>query len=150
VLASHHVILYIANYSQQLAKVMTKMLQISEVSGLAKETEKRYWHEEKLGRQSSGAQERNMSNDNLQGLIAAADAEDLGDDVSALDNTLKPGGLGDEDNERVVDTDDIDPYTGKLSYSQKARVRELLGQWEEPPRGAGSIVSILWVQFICT
>jgi len=131
-----------ANYSQQLAKLMTKMLQISEVAGLAKEIEKQYMYDLKFG-SSTRAQERNMSNDNLQGLVAAADAEDLGEDVSVLDNTLKSGvGLGDEDNERVVDTDDIDPYTGKLNYSQRARIRDLLGQWEEPPRGPRTIDNI--------
>jgi hypothetical protein len=126
---------------------MNKMLHISEVSGLAKEIQKRYWNDVTSGL-AYGSSERNMSNDNLQGLIAAADAEDLGgEEVSVLDNTLPSGGLGDEENERVVDTDDIDPYTGRLTYAQTARIRELLGQWEEPPRGLGSIVSLRYHGF---
>ena len=121
---------------------MNKMLHISEVSVLANEIEQRYWQEsEQPGYLSDLVpQKRNLSTENFQSLMATADTEDdVGEDI-----TLRSGTAAelDDQNERIVDAEDVDPYTGKLSYSQRARIRELLGQWEEPPRGPALIVSL--------
>jgi hypothetical protein len=125
--------------------VMNKMLHVSEVSGLAREIENRSWQQEKRNTvETWWSPERSCtSNDNLMGLIASANEEDNAlEDVSVLGSMPRSVTIG-EEMEKVVDTDDIDPYTGKLSTSQRARIGELLGRWEEPARGPTQSVRTL-------
>ena len=79
------------------------------------------------------------------GLIASTNAEDAGgDEISAYDagnRSVKTNAEMDD----VVDADDIDPYTGRLNYAQRARIVELLGRWEEPARGVSHAVRIVVV-----
>jgi hypothetical protein len=131
-----------SNYSEQLAKVMNKMLQISQVAALAREIEKKFIaqsHDEYFGRQKS-MKGSHFSSDNLTSLIATTDAEDAGDERSFVDATRSV--KSDEEMEKVIDADDIDPYTGRLSFSQRARISEFLGRWEEPARAPTQLVRV--------
>jgi hypothetical protein len=76
------------------------------------------------------------------GLIASANEEDdAQDDIPILGSMPRSVTTG-EEMEKVVDTDDIDPYTGRLIVTQRARIGELLGNWEEPARGPTQLVRI--------
>ena len=113
------------------------MLHISEVSGLAREIEKRSWQQDKRNIVEPWSPDKSRTaTDDLMGLIASANEEDDDalDDVSVL-GSMPRSVTTRVEREKVVDTDDIDPDTGKLSASQRARIGELLGRWEEPARG---------------
>jgi hypothetical protein len=135
-------------YAQPLSKVMNKMLLISEVSNLAREIEQRSWSREKRRSVSKSskrwkeeeAQEQRplyLSSERLSEIVASADAEDLGTRSATEAPTVakSTASLSCENVDRVIDIDDVDPYTGLLSSTQKSKVSELLGQWEEPDRG---------------
>jgi hypothetical protein len=124
---------------------MNKMLHVSEVSGLAREIEKRSWQQNKRNIVETWSPEKSYTSaDDLMELIASANEEDNAlEDVSVLGSMPRSVTIG-EEMEKVVDTDDIDPYTGKLSTSQRARIGELLGRWEEPARGPTQSVRSLF------
>jgi hypothetical protein len=123
---------------------MNKMLHVSEVSGLAREIEKRSWQQNKRNIVETWSPEKSYTSaDDLMELIASANEEDNAlEDVSVFGSTPRSVTTR-EEKEKVVDTDDIDPYTGKLSSSQRARIGELLGRWEEPARGPTQSVRII-------
>jgi hypothetical protein len=127
---------------------MNKMLDISQVAALAKEIEIKSWSPRQQKRTKQQAVQTresvfNLSLDNYVGLITSANAEDADDDVSLMDATATRSLKTGEEMEKVVDSDDIDPYTGRLSYSQRARISELLGRWEEPQRGPSQMVRFI-------
>jgi hypothetical protein len=47
-----------------------------------------------------------------------------------------------EEKARVIDPDDRNPLTGSLNSSQKIRIIQLLGAWEEPLVGAKPTVRV--------
>lgn len=125
--------LFSANYAQPLARVMNKMLLISQVSGLAREIEKRSWQREDNGitkHELVYASSNALSSDRLSGLIETADAEDNAIDRRATDDvpSAARSTSSNFENGNVIDTYDVDPYTGLLSSAQKARISELLGK----------------------
>lgn len=54
----------------------------------------------------------------------------LPDDNSTVD--CDPSESATEELRRVIDTNDRDPLTGRLTQTQKARITKILGAWEEP------------------
>jgi hypothetical protein len=130
------------NFAQPLSKVMNKMLLISEISQLAREIEKRSWSREKRRSDSKRWKEEEeqelrpsyLSSERLSEIVASADAEDLGTH-SATEPQNSTASLSGENVDMVIDINDVNPYTGLLSSTQKSKVAELLGQWEEPDRG---------------
>lgn len=132
---------------------MNKMLDLTEVATLAKEIEAKSWSDQRKSKRSSEESPETrevageFSTDNLVGLIASTKEENTGDDASFTDAATTGRSLKSiERNERVIDSDDVNPYTGRLTYSQRARIAELLGRWEEPARGLAEAVSF----FICS
>ncbi len=117
---------------------MNKMLQVSQVAILSQAIERKYWAEmDKFNGDESAAyypqSQRGFSRDNLLTLIENAN-DDLLDHGSAVDFTNKSATTAQELG-KVIDTDDVDPFTGGLGEAQKARIADLLGRWEEPGRG---------------
>jgi hypothetical protein len=53
-------------------------------------------------------------------------------DDSTLGANYAQSEAGGDEPRRVIDSDDRHPLTGSLSPTQKARITQLLGQWEEP------------------
>ena len=112
------------------------MLQVSQVAILSQAIERRYWAEmDRFNDESTYYQQsqRGFSRENLLELIENANEEgsiraSYLDFSSRTDNG--PEYLG-----KVIDTDDVDPFTGGLGEAQKARIADLLGRWEEPGRG---------------
>ena len=120
-----------SNYSDLLAQVMQKMLQVSQVAILAKAIERK-WEE---GDRYLSTRSDRRSHDNLLGLIESANDEF--DGVPIMDRSFASRRSNDDgDMGRVIDTEDVDPFTGDLGEAQKARIADLLGSWEEPARGA--------------
>lgn len=104
--------------------------------------EKKYWAEmDKFEDSGYYPQKstRGFSRDNLLSLIE--NANDEADEVSMMDMSRKSGDASPEDSGRIIDTNDIDPFTGSLGSAQKARIADLLGRWEEPGRGHLKTVS---------
>jgi hypothetical protein len=123
---------------------MNKMLLISEVAAVAREIETKSWalvyrnmkRRDKNDinpshRQNPTHRQSAMTVDELTGLIASADAEDNGEVGSVAGPKPELGAF-----EKIVDT-----HQGSLNSSQKIKIAQLLGQWEEPARGGGQVVS---------
>ena len=117
---------------------MNKMLLISEVAALARDVEKRSWVREARRQKSNGDEllfekKPNLSAENLTSLIQAAGEDDeAGTTVGLPSSRSIESRLGTF--EKIVDDND----GGPLNASQKIKIAELLGQWEEPPRGTQS------------
>jgi hypothetical protein len=119
---------------------MNEMLIISELARFGQAIEERSWD-----RKSYSA---SMSDERLQQLLEVAADNNLDDGMTYSVDHKATSSLDIEDvdeMEKVIDTDDVDQFTGGLSPDQKRRINELLGQWEEPKRGAG----IIGVCFTC-
>lgn len=119
---------------------MNEMLIISELARFGQAIEERSWD-----RKSYSA---SMSDERLQQLLEVAADNNLDDGMTYSVDNKATSSLDIEDvdeMEKVIDTDDVDQFTGGLSPDQKRRINELLGQWEEPKRGAG----IIGVCFTC-
>ena len=138
-----------ANYAQPLAVVMSKMLLVSEVASLAREIEKKWMqHEERklksLERSLPMRAPRGsvITPESLSELLTTAKSEE-GTDTRSLPRgtSVRTGISAYDDVSNIIDVDDVNPYTGALSSSQSDRIAEILGQWEEPNRGTGEIVS---------
>jgi hypothetical protein len=117
-----------SNYAEQLAKVMNKMLLISEVAYHAKEVEKKSWVDEErrlAGKRARTNTAPEIEQDNLRSMITQADE----DDDIATTSGKSVNSLGAF--EKIVDDD----QGGPLSQSQKVKIAQLLGNWEEPRRG---------------
>lgn len=99
---------------------MNKMLIMNELSRSARNVAEKF------------ASRQQMTTDMLEELFDSTESED------GLERN-SPGRSGrdhsgDEKSQRIIDPDDIDPYTGRLNREQRQRITELLGDWEEPPR----------------
>lgn len=120
---------------------MQKMLQVSQVAILSHKIEQKYLSRLEYGGISyRSSSDRAWSDENLLSLIASAQVEEPGDDASCMDMTLKSTNSRDE-MENVIDTTDVDPFTGGLGETQRTRLEELLGRWEEPGRSPTQSVS---------
>jgi hypothetical protein len=97
--------------SSSQSEVVNKILQISQVAALAREIEKQFIAQspdEYFVRQKS-VRAAHFSADNLTSLVATTDAEDAGEDRSFVEATRST--KSDEEMEKVIDADDIDPYS---------------------------------------
>lgn len=117
---------------------MNKMLQVSQVAILAQGIYRKYEAEmdkfENYGmayRQQQST--RNFSRDNLMSLIETANDEP-GEETASSMGFNQNAAMSAEETGRVINPDDIDPFTGGLGESQRARIADLLGSWEDPGR----------------
>jgi hypothetical protein len=106
-----------ARFSESLADVMKKMLLISQVAGLAAEIETDSACMDMQLPDSSEA--FGCKRKYLHGVDYVEDF------------TSKAFGLNDE---KGIDSTRKDPLTGSLHSSEKLKLMQLLGQWEEPDR----------------
>ncbi len=119
-------------YSDKLATLMQKMLLISQVAGLSRQIVS------PQGRGHLRTREETISavltEDQIDGLMNHADDDsDTGMKMNAEDSVGITTGTGyDAKGMLVIDPDDRNPLTGKLSNIQKNRITRLLGAWEEP------------------
>jgi hypothetical protein len=106
------------------------MVIVSEVASLARKIEKEKWEEGKDWWEESAPNvnhRRMVTLGDLTGLVSAADKDHTDDELSfsVVDQSMDSMELIVEDNSK-----------GPLTPAQKQRIRELLGEWEEPRRGA--------------
>jgi hypothetical protein len=120
-----------AQYSERLSKVMNEMLIVGELARFGQAMEERKWDRKTFS--------SHMSDERLSQLLAVADDGGLDDGMAySVDNKTTSADASEIDEmQPVVNPEDRDPYTGLLSAEQHRRVTEMLGQWEEPKRGAG-------------
>lgn len=115
----------VGHYGDELAKTIKDMVMVSQVATWAKEIERYGRHAfKKRGFKST------VTHDVLSS-YRVADLEleeDNGDEmleyVDLAEPTDVPG--------KVIDEDKVDMLTESLTRSQKMRINELLGRWEEP------------------
>jgi hypothetical protein len=112
-----------AHFGESLAKVMKKMLLISQVAGLAKEIEKDSAGMDMTIPVSSEA--FGWNRENLRGAVFVED--DTDDATIRSKRSLNTS-------EKLIDTSRRDPLTGSLHSSEKLKLMQLLEQWEEPDR----------------
>jgi hypothetical protein len=113
------------HYGDDLANTVKNMILISEVANLGKEIEKhgdRVFQRKKLDLNES----REVFNDFFGSSHSVGDVDKK---LSVIDDTTLSSMIG---NERVIDEEKRNKLTGTLDHSQKIRLEELLGKWEEP------------------
>ena len=130
-----------SNFSTQLGQVMNKMLLISEVAVLAKDIELKSWQREEkkargIGMSEQGRSTSRLDADNLSSLLKTADDEDDEVGTTGGDRNATSSVFGSF--EMIVEDDDGSP----LNASQKARIAQLLGNWEEPARGNSNVDNV--------
>ena len=127
-----------ANYSSSLTSIMNKMLMLNELArfGRALEDQTLTSSRKNYDRSSQIADER------LNELLDLAQTDDDNLTFSRA-KSMRSGSDHErseiDEMEKVIDPDDVDPYTGSLSVHQKQRICDLLGQWEEPQRRQNSM-----------
>jgi hypothetical protein len=112
-----------AHFGESLAKVMKKMLLISQVAGLAKEIEKDSAATDMAIPVTSEA--FGWNREHLRGIVFVED--DTDDATTRSKRSLNTA-------ENVIDTSRRDPLTGSLHSSEKLKLMQLLEEWEEPDR----------------
>lgn len=115
--------LLVAHFGESLAKVMKKMLLISQVAGFAKEIEKDSAAMDITIPVTSEAFGRNR--EYLRGIVFVEDDTDDATTPSKRDFKVA---------DNVIDTSRRDPSTGSLHSSEKLKLMQLLEEWEEPDR----------------
>lgn len=118
------------NYSEELAKTLSKMVLMIEVAALARRIEKERWDEGDSWWELSDSNlkhRRMVTLGDLAGLVSAAENDRVDDDMS-----LSAAGHSLGNMELIVEES---PGGGPLTPVQKQRIRELLGGWKEPHRG---------------
>ena len=113
------------HYGDELARVIKDMVLVSHVASWAKEIEKFGNQAFKRRGFKSGVDLATVGAYHVSNLDLM-DEHSLGD-VSADEAAADPDYRG-----KVIDEDRMDKLTGTLSQSQKIRMTELLGRWEEP------------------
>jgi hypothetical protein len=138
---------YIAQYAEKLAIVMKKILLISQVASLGRDFEKY------VGTRGNTMEAPHVDGlDGLDGLLNYSADEASFDGRSSNNDgrsTGRPKPIGDSSERaatdakaRVIDPDDRNPLTGSLNSTQKIRIIQLLGAWEEPLVGAKPTVRV--------
>lgn len=113
------------HYGDDLANAVKNMILVSEVANLGKEIEK---HGDRMLKRKK--MDPNESRKVFNGVFATSHS--LGDvdrEHSVVDDTSLSSEIG---SDRVIDEERRNKFTGTLDYSQKIRLEELLGKWEEP------------------
>lgn len=106
---------------------MNQILLVSEVSTLGRAFERQAKHSEGQGMRSTiTAASFGLNKEKFQGLFSTMSDTDS---TAGFGTQSEAGG---EAPKRVIDPEDRHQLTGSLSSAQKARISQLLGQWEEP------------------
>lgn len=105
-----------AHYGEKLAKVMSDMLLISEVSELAKDIERR--------RVEQGTAIPLLSESFGWNLCGGGFGDDGTASIPGVEDASR----------KIIDPSSRDPLTGSLPAHEKAKLFAMLGQWEEPTR----------------
>jgi hypothetical protein len=138
-----------ANYSQSLTSVMNKMLQLNELARFGRALEDQSIFTSRLGT-GSGVRASQVSDARLNELLDIANQQSEDDNITfAREKSMRsfqPSSSVDY-MDKVIDPTDVDPYTGSLSSTQKQRIYDLLGQWEEPFRQTTSMADVSFNSF---
>jgi hypothetical protein len=115
---------------------MMKILLIGQVAALARKLERQFeFYGESLALSpSSEAPVGGFVKDSFARALASADNDDGSERSvpSPSEHQAVPQSIGGID--CVIDPDEKDRMTGTISQSQKMKIIELLGDWEEPER----------------
>lgn len=117
-----------ATYGEEVAKIMKKVLLISQVGILAKDIEIKAMTMEK---RHESALERE---DNIWEKVEEFVHTDEDGGLGAGDDGASKGTVLDD---AVLDSNARDELTGDFSQSQQMKIIELLGQWEDPEAETG-------------
>lgn len=119
----------LANYAEDLAKIMKKILCLCEVAALARGMKR-----DNEGRGRSTIPNLGMSKANFDGFVqeTAKEFDDI-DDYSfsklVIDLPSSSSSLPKSQCDFIIDPNDVDKITGGLSPTQKMKLIELLGAW---------------------
>jgi hypothetical protein len=117
-------------FSEKLASVMKKILLISQVAALSRDVE------DKARVRARSRQQTHVSTvltqDKLGDLLQNADDVSTSTNPKGDPSIVPSLGLNASSTEAVIDPEDRHPLTGALSQSQRNRIVQLLGAWEEP------------------
>jgi hypothetical protein len=105
---------------------MSKIILVSQVASLSRDFEKQALTRRKSGKAITPLDPADFNDNNLDGLLNS-----MQDDTTSA-YTAYNSREAEQINGRVIDPDDRHPLTGSLSASQKMKIVQLLGAWEEP------------------
>lgn len=134
-------------YSDKLAAVMKKIILISQVAHLSCDLERQCRSRIKAGNSGESQVPREsmvsrsvLSDDKLGALFQNAD--DSCSEASPAEGRSLAWNDDPDSNKMapVIDPDDRHPLTGQLNASQKSRIVQLLGAWEEPTTAETTVV----------
>jgi hypothetical protein len=113
------------HYGDDLANAVKNMILISEVANLGKEIEK---HGDRVFKRKK--MDPNESLKVFNGLFGSSHSSgEVDRELPIADDTSSSSEMG---SDRVIDEERRNKFTGTLEHSQKIRLEELLGKWEEP------------------
>jgi hypothetical protein len=105
---------------------MSKIIIVSQVASLSRDFEKQEHMRRKIGKAMTPLDPADFNYDNLDGLLNS-----MQDDRTSA-STAYTSREAEQINGRVIDPGDRHPLTGSLSSSQRMKIVQLLGAWEEP------------------
>jgi hypothetical protein len=117
-------------FSEKLANVMKKILLISQVAALSRDVEDNARVRDRSRRQTHLSSV--LTQDKLGDLLQNADDTSTSTSPKGDPSIVPSLGINASSTEAVIDPDDRHPLTGALSQSQRNRIVQLLGAWEEP------------------
>jgi hypothetical protein len=123
---------------------MSKIILVSEVASLGRDFDKQDHMRRKSGKVITPLDPMDFSDDNLDGLLNSIQ------DESSSGYTTHNSRVVEQINGRVIDPEDRHPLTGSLSSSQRLKIVQLLGAWEEPTIAEQGNVRTKPVFFDCT
>ena len=120
-----------ALYSGRLAKVMRKIVLITETANLARKLEKYSLH---AHNQRHKEKDRSIPHAlTVDGKTLEDLFENLADDTGSVgDSTMQNSSRQESKANLIIDPSDRHPLTGALSGHQRDKITQLLGAWEEP------------------
>jgi hypothetical protein len=105
---------------------MSKIIVVSQVASLSRDFEKEMHMRRKSGKAITPMDPADFNGANLDGLLNSMQ------DETSSGYTAYNSRAAEQINGRVIDPDDRHPLTGSLSSSQRMKIVQLLGAWEEP------------------
>ena len=106
---------------------MSKIILVSQVASLGRDFEKQAHIRRKQGKAIAPLDPADFHDSNLDGLLNSMQQDDMTSAYTGFNSRET-----EQINGRVIDPDDRHPLTGSLSSSQKMKIVQLLGAWEEP------------------
>lgn len=138
------------NYSEDLAKVMKKIVLLSKVATLATHIESQHMSSKLVASRKTTQTmtlRKVMSHEKVASLLSDASFDENNEEAN--DESLSWDDTSGLSTPFVIDPDHKNKLTGGLTDAQRSRLSRLLGTWEEPDKNLGVEVGVHILVEIC-